>query len=516
MENKKDIGKAIREKLDTLEQSPSDGLWGSIAADLDQKKKRRLLPFWIALCSVMILGITALVFIGKTITTTEGFSDPGTGTVQSGANRGSQSETTDNDTGSDADKNTSTGNAETLNDDLKNPTTQWGTPNTQRDRSKNQQVAVQNNKSSNAKPHTGHFSGENDLQVKGKHKPVQVKNVGDNDIVIDGKRSKQSRADATKTQRQLADAKQTKTRKNRKQLADERQIAVGNPLGGIQTERKTVDTITNTNLVQNGLPEYESPKEDDPDSLKTNVTPKIEPIVPVATLPEKTQKDSATTKNNALQNLSLFVYASPTFGGHVSNKSPYDPKLNDNEREFKPTLSYGAYAIYQATDSWSLRFGIGIMNLQMITRDAVVNTINYSYIDYTKNTNVSIYAQSGNAKSMDIIQEISYIEVPLELKYAISRRRFGVNALGGISVMFLGKNVVAGKTPDGKRYEMGKTANLSSNSYTLGVGMGLDYKFTKYVRLNVEPIFKYHLLDYKNVGIRPYSFAVMTGLQFSL
>jgi len=106
--------------------------------------------------------------------------------------------------------------------------------------------------------------------------------------------------------------------------------------------------------------------------------------------------------------------------------------------------------------------------------------------------------------------------VPLELKYAISRRRFGVNALGGISVMFLGKNVVAGKTPDGKRYEMGKTANLSSNSYTLGVGMGLDYKFTKYVRLNVEPIFKYHLLDYKNVGIRPYSFAVMTGLQFSL
>jgi hypothetical protein len=520
MENKKDIGKAFREKLDALEQSPSDGLWRAIAADLDQKKKRRLLPFWIALFTAMVLGVTALVFSGKTVTTTEGFSDPGTGTVHSGTNNNSRSDTRNADagSGSGSDNNTITDNGQAENDDLTNPTTHRDASKTSRkDGSKNQGVAVQNDKSSNAKPHTGYFSGEKDSQASDKQKPASGKDIGGNGNSIDSKRSKQSRANLTKAQRQLADAKQTKTRKNRKQFTDEKQMAVGsNPSDGIQTEEKTVDAMANTNPAKNGSPENERPKDGVTDSLKTNVTPKIEPTTPGATLPEKTQKDSAATKNNALQKLSLFVYASPTFGGHVSNKSPYDPKLNDNEREFKPTLSYGAYAIYQATDSWSLRFGISIMNLQMVTRDAVVNTINYSYIDYTKNTNVSIYAQSGNAKSMDIIQEISYTEVPLELKYAISRRRFGINAYGGISAMFLGKNVVAGKTPDGKRYEMGKTANLSSNSYTIGAGIGLDYKFTKYVRLNVEPIFKYHLLDYKNVGIRPYSFGVMTGLQFSL
>lgn len=515
MENKKDIGKAFREKLDALEQSPSDGLWRAIEADLDQKKKRRLLPFWIGLFSVMVLGVTALVFSGKTLTATEGFNDSGTGTVQSGTNNSNRSATTGIDAGLDANNSDSKSDGQAEGNKA-NPAANREVPSGSGYGTKNQGI-VKGDKSNHTKPHTGHFSGEKDSQRSDTQKTVSGKGVGDNGHSTYSKRSKRSRAKQNDTQRHFTDRTQTKTRKNRKISNEKKQIVAGNnPSGTIQTLGKMVDTMANTNPAKNGLPESERPNDGGTDSLQTNVTPKIEPTPPVAALPKETQKDSATTKNNALQKLSLFVYASPTLGGHLSNKSPFDPKLNDNKRTFKPSLSYGAYAIYQATDSWSLRFGIGIMNLQMVTADAVVNTINYSYIDYTKNTNVSIYAQSGNAKSMDIIQEISYTEVPLELKYAISRRRFGVNAYGGISAMFLGKNVVAAKTPDGKRYEMGKTANLSSNSYTLGAGIGLDYKFTDHLRLNVEPIFRYHLLDYKNVGIRPYSFGVMTGLQFSM
>lgn len=516
MENKKDIGKAFRERLDALEQSPSDGLWRAIEADLDQKKKRRLLPFWIGLFSVMVLGVTALVFSGKTLTTTEGFNDSGTGAVQSGAANSNRSATTGNDAGVGPNNNTGKSNGRADDDNLTNSATNREIPDHSGERTKNQGV-VQNDKSNHAKPHTGHFSGEKDSQQGDTQKTVSGKGAGDNGHSTDSKRSKRSRVKQNDTQRHFTDRTQTKTRKNRKPSTEEKQITAGNnPSDTIETHGKMVNAMANVNPQKEGLLQTERPNDGVTDSLKTNVTPKIEPTPPVADLPKETQKDSAATKNTALQKLSLFVYASPTLGGHLSNKSPFDPKLNDNKRTFKPTLSYGAYAIYQATESWSLRFGIGIMNLQMITGDAVVNTINYSYIDYTKNTNVSIYAQSGNAKSMDIIQEISYTEVPLELKYAISRRRFGVNAYGGISAMFLGKNVVAAKTPDGKRYEMGKTANLSSNSYTLGAGIGLDYKFTDHLRLNVEPIFRYHLLDYKNVGIRPYSFGVMTGLQFSM
>jgi hypothetical protein len=377
-----------------------------------------------------------------------------------------RSDTTGIDAGLDANNNDSKNDGQAEGNKT-NPAANRAVADNSDDRTKNQGV-VQGDKSNHAKPHTGHFSGEKDSQRSDIQKTVSGKGIGDNGRSTDSKRSKRSRVKQNDTQRHFTDRTQTKTRKNRKPSVEQKQIAAGNnPSGTIQTLGKMVDTMADSDSAKNRLPESERPNDGGTDSLKTNVTPKIEPTPPVA-LYLKDPKDSATTKNNALQKLSLFVYASPTLGGHLSNKSPFDPKLNDNKRTFKPTLSYGAYAIYQATDRWSLRFGIGIMNLQMVTADAVVNTINYSYIDYTKNTNVSIYAQSGNAKNMDIIQEISYTEVPLELKYAISRRRFGVNAYGGISAMFLGKNVVAEKHQTANAMRWGKPLIYPVTAIRLG------------------------------------------------
>ena len=41
MEAKKDIGKAIREKLDSLDRQPNDAMWGALSADLDKQQKKK-------------------------------------------------------------------------------------------------------------------------------------------------------------------------------------------------------------------------------------------------------------------------------------------------------------------------------------------------------------------------------------------------------------------------------------------------------------------------------------------
>ena len=65
MENKKDIGKAFREKLDSLHKQPGNAVWNAIKADLPKKKHRFLPLFWLeastAIKSVVI--ILSLVFI---------------------------------------------------------------------------------------------------------------------------------------------------------------------------------------------------------------------------------------------------------------------------------------------------------------------------------------------------------------------------------------------------------------------------------------------------------------------
>jgi hypothetical protein len=65
MENKKDIGKAFREKLDGLQKSPSNAVWDSIRADLPKKRNRFLFLFWSNATQVtktlLVVALLALV-----------------------------------------------------------------------------------------------------------------------------------------------------------------------------------------------------------------------------------------------------------------------------------------------------------------------------------------------------------------------------------------------------------------------------------------------------------------------
>jgi cytoskeletal protein RodZ len=67
MENKNDIGKALREKLDLLDKTPGDHVWEGIEAELDRKKKRRVLPFWLRLFVVALILVSAFFMTEGTL-----------------------------------------------------------------------------------------------------------------------------------------------------------------------------------------------------------------------------------------------------------------------------------------------------------------------------------------------------------------------------------------------------------------------------------------------------------------
>ena len=119
---------------------------------------------------------------------------------------------------------------------------------------------------------------------------------------------------------------------------------------------------------------------------------------------------------------------------------------------------------------------------------------------------------SGNA---ELIQNLSYYEIPMELKYALINKRFGVNMIGGFSTLFLGNNEVSVR--DGEfRDVLGEANNLNSVSFSTNFGLGFDYKISKRLKFNVEPMFKYQLNPYtdSSVDFKPYYFGVYSGLSF--
>lgn len=113
MEVKKDIGKAFREKLDSLDRQPGDALWDSISKDLDTKKKRKFPFFWLYIFSSSVVAVMLATYI---LTNIAGTDNDAAGTKPDGMQRGvvtnnsSSSASTENHPGDRKNSNDSSSN----------------------------------------------------------------------------------------------------------------------------------------------------------------------------------------------------------------------------------------------------------------------------------------------------------------------------------------------------------------------------------------------------------------------
>ena len=118
------------------------------------------------------------------------------------------------------------------------------------------------------------------------------------------------------------------------------------------------------------------------------------------------------------------------------------------------------------------------------------------------------------ASNTSINQSLGYIEVPLELQYAVLSNKFGVNVIGGFSSLFLNNNEVFSEAQDGNRTFLGEANNINKVSYSANFGLGLNYQVTKKIDLNLEPMLKYQINTFNNTSgdFQPFFVGVYTGL----
>ncbi|WP_203256694.1 hypothetical protein [Hyunsoonleella ulvae] len=244
----------------------------------------------------------------------------------------------------------------------------------------------------------------------------------------------------------------------------------------------------------------------------------------------------------ALNKWSIAPNVAPVYFSSLGKGSSIGAQFNENSKSGEVNMSYGLNASYAINKRLTVRSGINRVNLGYNTNDVVVfSTVNASASTQTLRTisgtvtnntagtsaisagdNVAIMSantfKSNNitpfeATNTSINQSFGFIEVPLELQYTISNKRLGLNVIGGFSSLFL-NNYESASVIEGQRTLLQENdTNINNTSYSANFGLGVNYKISEKINLNLEPMFKYQINTFRNTSgdFQPFFIGVYTG-----
>lgn len=566
MKENKNIERLFQEKFKDFEVTPPDFLWENIQEKLNpEKKKRRVIPFWFkasGIAASFVALFSVLYFNSDLSSSNNNSSKFNTNGLEQNSN--SVSTTIEKESASSNNKeaintddkalgnhnnatvsNSTSESYSNLKSESTNNTTTRSESNSTR---KSLNNSVITSKNTNSKSHKNNSAITYNSKKNNRTNSKKNINNGTTDIAlasnhktIKNKKAKTSKSNSkiqyntnTEFQFDLSNAVLAQNNQN--------QIKTGN-----QNQTASIDFDINNNNNSAKLNLNNSIISNENNTAVTTIIgePKTDSIV-LATvqteenpleklLREKESKIVAKEKDD-LSKWAVISFISPVYFNSFSEGSPLSQEFATNNKTYNNTLSYGVGLSYQLSKKLTVKTGIGNLNLDYSTNDVVFYS---SYEDQTGKADTNI-KRNQNGKYLvlknqlektvnigesemfisgqntgNLNQQIQYIEVPMEMSYAILDKKFGVALKGGMSTLFLTKNSVAIETNNGNM-EIGKASNLSSVHFSSNIGLGFNYNFLKNFQVNVEPTLKYQINTFnENAGnFKPYVIGINTGLSY--
>ena len=308
-------------------------------------------------------------------------------------------------------------------------------------------------------------------------------------------------------------------------------IANQNPAGSkLKSAQNPNTTATEKDQKSNPIAGSEIKKE-----VKKIDSTAIATVVPNA-LEEllKEKENNLVTKGPHINRWQITSSVAPIYFGSTSGGSPIDTTFSGNSKDYKTKVSVGLGVNYAINKKLSIRTGINTVafdyntnNVEMSTGfqsntlGGVTLTGNNQYLHFGRRAVTTGLVAAGSDLSTtkfdsSINQKMSYIEVPLELSYALVNKRFGVDIIAGMSTLFLNQNEVT-ILSDGLKTDLGEANNLNKTHFSSNIGLGIKYRIFKAIQANFEPKFKYQINTFsKNDGdFKPYFFGLYTGLSYT-
>ncbi|MGY5845911.1 hypothetical protein ACW6QP_00705 [Salegentibacter sp. HM20] len=255
----------------------------------------------------------------------------------------------------------------------------------------------------------------------------------------------------------------------------------------------------------------------------------------LASLGKNPDPEAPETENKNGQKLRVTPFAAPVVYNNLGSGNAIDASLAASPTQSEVTVAYGVNLAYSISDKIKIRTGIGKVNMSYHIQDvnvsATLQPSAIANIDFNEqNQNIQLRSALSNSlqtssTSMfpgnsvmpsyaEINQQFGFIEVPVEIEYALLDSRLGVNIIGGASSLFLEENAVF-LNSNNQRDRLGSANNINELSFSTNIGLGVNYELIDNFSLNLEPIFKYQLNTFNNTSdMQPYFFGIYSGLSF--
>ena len=546
MKDHKNIERLFQEKFKDFEAIPPQESWNIIASRLNEKKKKkRIIPIWFQLsgiaASFIIIGALIWNFQSNQNTNSPNNSNE---TVVVGV---------DNSNSKDKKSNTDFNNNETLRpkkniENSENNTIKFDSKRI--DFEKSNPIVISNEKSNirYKDKKNNSFESKNTLDTKNKKRYPNYNNKESNHEIVANSKAKRNKS--SKKNLFLETDLIATTKKNKNSKLNPNHNTTTSKKGLINSDKINSffdKTETNTNYVNTSNDSLANQTKDtitavlalseniitNDSTLVAEISPEINPLEEL--LKEKEAGKNEVEKEKEKRNRwAVSTNASPVYFNSISEGSSLDSQFSKNSKEFETTMSYGIGAVYQISNKFSFKTGVNALTFNYNTDNVLFNTRlnsvtnNIKTLDRNSNSeNLAFSAINSKSDLGDALillteskgsikQELSYVEVPLELSYKILDKKFGIDLIGGVSTLFLNANSIS-LISDGMEMNIGKANNLNDIHFSSNVGLGFKYNFWKSFNANFQPMFKYQINTFsENSGnFKPYFIGLYTGVSFS-
>jgi hypothetical protein len=242
--------------------------------------------------------------------------------------------------------------------------------------------------------------------------------------------------------------------------------------------------------------------------------------------PKKQPQDTTKTteiEQQEFRTFSVFGYVAPTYFNHFAQKSSIDKRLDSLPGRSEVVFNYGAYLCFNYNERWTVRFGAARTVLRYTTEGVRINspdgtpanTQNFYHVDYAGSiSNTSLAETFSASEFMDIEQEMTYTEVPIELKYKLLKGTVTIEAIGGFSALFLNENTVSAISENNGTVAFGSTKDASAAHFSANLGIGFSYRFARNLSFNAEPMFRFHIKQ-TPIMQQSYRLLLQTGIEYT-
>jgi hypothetical protein len=514
MENRNEIGKMFKDKLELLDKKPSNNLWASIETDLNKKRKRRVL-FWLIPSLLTAFITSSILFFGQTEDKTNATHMQEKENIVSKNNSSQDKRKTskvESNTISKSGKSGATNRAKIQGINTKIVESQSKpTIKTITEPSTETKTTIKKTRSEKLIKQSSKLIASTEdyeeYEVLKKYKVIVKKNK----IITTTQKASKTKTVKTTPKKKMIVSSKKKTSNSKKKPINTRQKTFKtsktistNPTDSINNTISLKKEITNKTLLEIVKT----------DSIKKDSLPKKPERKPTAKR-EYVKRDYPEQKSETDPEYSISAYYGPAIFG--ANESTINKSFNDFSKSHPITSHYGVY-FKSMYGKIGFRVGIAKINLKTTTSvNSDPSDLRYENIKMSTYNSADIDNTIKNDGGGKFEQKISYYEMPLEFNYALKKDEtpFGMEAFTGFSILILDANQLSFSSDSFKSTKIGELKNLSETNLSFNLGLGFNYKLTEKFQLDFNPIFKYYLTTYNEDNTaKPYSLSIQSGVTY--